>query len=88
MEKTEVRLTSILITCAILIGVLGTGIAYAASGGGDVEGGYRAWETIPNFMAKSTYQHRSSYHSASARVGFGSIVYDLQQPNVTAVAVA
>lgn len=88
MEKSGVRLASIIIICAILIGVLGTGIAYAASGYEEVGGGYWTWETIPNFRAKSSYLHRSSDHSASAQVGSGNIVYKQEPPNVTAVAVA
>lgn len=33
-------------------------VAAAASGSENVGGGFWAWETIPGFMAKSSYLHR------------------------------
>ena len=61
-------------------------VAAAASGSENVGGGF--WETIPGFMAKSSYLHRLQRHSASAQVGAGEIVRDVVDANKTAIATA
>ena len=63
-------------------------VAAAASGSANVGGGFWAWETIPGFMAKSSYLHRLQRHSASAQVGAGEIVRDVVDANKTAIATA
>lgn len=63
-------------------------VAAAASGSENVGGGFWAWETIPGFMAKSSYLHRLQRHSASAQVGAGEIVRDVVDANKTAIATA
>lgn len=60
-------------------------VAAAASGSENVGGGFWAWETIPGFMAKSSYLHRLQRHSASAQVGAGEIVRDVVDANKTAI---
>ena len=63
-------------------------VAAAAAGSENVGGGYWAWETVPGFMAKSSYLHREVRHSASAQVGAGEIVRAVAEANETAVATA
>lgn len=88
MGNHKLGLASTLVICVLLIGIFGTSIAFAASGYEEVGGGIWTWSTIPNLKAKSAYFHSSATHRASAQVGSGDVVRDIQPPNVQAVAVA
>ena len=88
MGNNKLGLASTLIICVLLIGIFGTSVAFAASGYEEVGGGYWSWETIEGFKAKSSYFHREATHRASAQVGAGDIVWEIQPPNYQAVAVA
>ncbi|HCU56961.1 MAG TPA: hypothetical protein DF984_01815 [Anaerolineaceae bacterium] len=88
MGNKKLGLASTLIICILLVGIFGTSVAFAASGYEEVGGGIWTWNTIPGFYAKSNYFHREAYHRASAQVGAGDIISDIQPPNVHAVAIA
>ena len=57
-------------------------VAAAASGSENVGGGFWAWETIPGFMAKSSYLHRLQRHSAWLKAqakSFATLLMQIKQ---------
>lgn len=88
MGNSKIGLASTLVICVLLIGIFGTSIAYAASGYEEVGGGIWTWKTTLNVYAKSSYFHATKLHRASAQVGSGDIIRDIQPANVQATAVA
>ncbi len=69
IAKTKIYLAAVTLLALLLIGILGTGMAAADSGGGSVGGGLWYWSNIPHTFAKSEYWHDDKLHSATAKVG-------------------